>query len=388
MDHRRETLVIACTLLIILSIVGTFSQTPSRSINVENDQPAYRDYFYVGGEYVPDAHSNQTFMTGQMYVEHLTPTCGVSQPYPLVLIHGKGMTGACWLNTPDGRPGWASYFLEQGYEIYIVDHPARGRSTWVPTIDPAVRTYPPEVIEQSSTAAALYKLWPQAILHTQWPGENSTTKGRKGDPIFDAFYASNVEFMLNETISQLKMQKAGAALLDRIGAAVLLTHSQSGSFGWSIADVRPKLVKAIVAIEPSGPPFKNGVFNTGSSRPWGVTDIPITYSPATNSVLDLVTVEVPSTRENLISCILQKAPPRILINLVNMAILIETSQSSYHAAYEHCTVDFLRQAGLKVDFIRLEDVGIYGNGHLQMMEKNNLQIAALLHRWLAQKLKT
>lgn len=108
MDDRHETLVIACTLLILLSIVGTFSQTPSRSINVENDQPAYREYFYVGGEYVLDAHSNQTFMTGQMYVEHLTSTRGVSQPYPLVLIHGKGMTGASRLNTPDGRPVWAA----------------------------------------------------------------------------------------------------------------------------------------------------------------------------------------------------------------------------------------------------------------------------------------
>lgn len=134
--------------------------------------------------------------------------------------------------------------------------------------------------------------------------------------------------------------------------------------------MRPKLVKAIVAVEPSGPPFKNGVFNTGSSRPWGVTDIPITYSPAANSTLDLLTVEVPSTRENLTSCVQQKEPSRILI------------------AYEHCTVDFLRQAGLKVDFIRLEDAGIYGNGHLQMLKKNNLQTAALLHRSLAQKLKT
>ena len=56
---------------------------------------------------------------------------------------------------------------------------------------------------------------------------------------------------------QQRNQDAGAALLDKIGPAIVLTHSQSGSFGWLIADARPKLVKAIIAIEPSGPPFED-----------------------------------------------------------------------------------------------------------------------------------
>ena len=37
---------------------------------------------------------------------------------------------------------------------------------------------------------------------------------------------------------------AGAALLDKIGPAVVLTHSQSGAYGWLIADARPRHVKA------------------------------------------------------------------------------------------------------------------------------------------------
>ena len=44
------------------------------------------------------------------------------------------------------------------------------------------------------------------------------------------------------------------ALLDKIGPAIVLTHSQSGAYGWLIADARPKLVKALVSIEPNGPP--------------------------------------------------------------------------------------------------------------------------------------
>ena len=72
---------------------------------------------------------------------------------------------------------------------------------------------------------------------------------------------------------------AGAALLDRIGPAIVLTHSQSGAFGWLIADARPRLVKAIVAIEPAGPPFEATIIGTGKARACGPTDIPITYDP-------------------------------------------------------------------------------------------------------------
>ncbi|CAF1419936.1 unnamed protein product [Adineta steineri] len=321
----------------------------------KDSRPVHREYFYVGGEYVYDTSSQGFVMTGQMYVEHLTSPYGIQQPYPLVLMHGNAMTGTNWLNTPDGRPGWASYFLQQGYDIYIIDQPARGRSIWLHNSNMTVKTYSANLMEKRFTATSFYELWPQAKLHTQWPGDNNMTKGRMGDQIFDAFYASTVQFLASEVLVQTMIQKAGAALLDKI---------------------------AIVSIEPKGPPFREAVFSNKSSRSWGITDIPITYDPIVNSSSDLSTVEIPSIHENYTSCILQKTPARTLINLVNISVLIETSQASYHAVYDHCTVEFLRQAGVKVDFIRLEDIEIYGNGHMQMMEKNNLHIADILHQWI------
>ena len=62
-----------------------------------------------------------------MYVEVLTPRRPRSR-YPLVLIHGAAQTATNWMGTPDGRPGWADYFVGQGYTVYMVDQPARGRS--------------------------------------------------------------------------------------------------------------------------------------------------------------------------------------------------------------------------------------------------------------------
>ena len=71
---------------------------------------------------------------------------------------------------------------------------------------------------------------------------------------------------------------AGIALLDMIGPAIVMIHSQSGTFGWPIADARPNLVKAIVAVEPSGPPVRDVEFKGAPdyfvdgplTKPWGL----------------------------------------------------------------------------------------------------------------------
>ena len=67
--------------------------------------------------------------------------------------------------------------------------------------------------------------------------------------------------------------------------------------------------------------------------------------------------------------------------------LILQSEASYHAGYDQCSVRFLRQAGVSVDFIKLEDVGIRGNGHMMMLEKNNHEIAQVMIDWLEKSVK-
>ena len=66
-------------------------------------------------------------MTGQMYVEYFIPQKHTS-PYPIVMIHGGSQTGTNFTGTPDGREGWAQYFLRRGHAVYVVDQVARGRS--------------------------------------------------------------------------------------------------------------------------------------------------------------------------------------------------------------------------------------------------------------------
>jgi hypothetical protein len=52
-----------------------------------------RDFFYIGGHYVYDAAFGGNILVDQMYVEKLIPAKGISQPHPLVFLHGGGISG-------------------------------------------------------------------------------------------------------------------------------------------------------------------------------------------------------------------------------------------------------------------------------------------------------
>lgn len=345
---------------------------PSRA---EQAGSATRESFYVGGSYAGPASAQ--VMRGQMYVEVMTPQ-QVTHPYPLMLIHGLAQTSMNWLTTPDGRAGWASWFVDHGWKVVMVDQPTRGRSAWQPGLDKELKSIPAPFIEHYFTAPEQWNDWPQAKLHTQWPG--GPNKGHVGDPVFDQFYASQMA-SVNNIESEKLMQLAGPALLDRIGPAILVVHSQAGLFGWLIADARPALVKGIVAIEPAGPPFRDTL--TGSERPWGLADLPLIYEPplAVGERLDFEQESKPDAPD-LTACWHQKGTPRTLPNLAAVPVLVVTSEASYHAPYDHCTVKYLAQAGVRVEFARLSDHGIHGNAHMMMIERNNLVIAEFLNSWL------
>lgn len=345
-------------------------------------------YFYSGVRYAEVPEGGHV-VNGQMWVEYFFPKV-VRHPYPIVLITGGGPTGAVYEGTPDGRPGWADYYVNHGWKVYVTDQPARGRSALYPDLVGKTVRATAEGDMRRLSLTEKYQLWPQAKYHTQWPG-SGPKKGMPGDPIFDQFEAGRVPFLADSATMERLNRQAVADLLDRIGPAIIETHSQSGAYGWSIADARPKLVKGILAVEPSGPPFHEVHFigppkyfgKETVGRPWGVTNNHITYSPPVHDPSELHFVQQKSPdRPDLARCWMQAAPARTLPTLQHAKILVLTSQASYHAAYDNCTVKYLRQAGVHLDWIRLVDRGIYGNSHEMMIEKNNMAIVAVMGDWL------
>jgi pimeloyl-ACP methyl ester carboxylesterase len=362
---------------LILSVALVLGTSAGVGVQTGTPEPlsiAREGYLFAGGKY--STVNGRQAMSGQLYAEFQVPA-KQTHHWPIVMIPGGAQSGTNFTGTPDGREGWAQFFLRRGYAVYVVDQPGRGRAAYQADVYGPASGVNPVSTEQRFTAPERHNQWPQARLHTQWPGE-----GAPGDAVFDQFYASQMPAIQNFTLQQELNRDAILALLEKIGPAILLTHSQSGAFGWPVADARPDHVKAILAIEPNGPPF-GGIDNAARSKPWGITAVPLTYSPpvVNPSELSVMQQERPDGPD-LDRCWMQQSPARSLPNLQKMPILILTSEASYHAPYDHCTVKNLEQAGVHPTFIRLADVGIHGNGHMMMLEKNNMEIAAVMSRWL------
>ncbi len=344
-------------------------------------------YFYVGGKIDPKGKGSP--IVGHMYVEYMIPQ-RLRSPYPVVMVHGGNQTGTNFTGTPDGREGWAQYFVRRGYAVYIVDQVARGRSAHWNEVHGPVQQSRLNQVEERFVAPARFPMWPQAKLHTQWPGT-----GRPGDAHFDQFYASQAVSITSFAKQQEINPPALIALLQKIGPSILLVHSQSGAFAWPVADQRPDLVKMIVAVEPNGPPVREAVmvgapnwFEDGKNvKRSGLGEVPLNYEPplAADAQPDFVRQDKADGPE-LMRCWLQKEPARKLKNLTNIPVSVIVSEASYHAPYDHCTALYLRQAGVRTDLIRLADRGIRGNGHMMMLEKNSDAIAAVMDRWIVRQI--
>jgi pimeloyl-ACP methyl ester carboxylesterase len=346
-------------------------------------------FFYVGGHYVGGA--GKEVMDGAEYVEVMVPK-KIRRPYPIVFLHGAGQTGTDWLQTPDGRPGWAYYFLKQGYVVYMVDYPARGRSAYVPDADGALTIRTAPQLEKIWTDLTELGDWPQAKKYTQWPSE-AANKGKMGDPVFDDFAKTQVQFLSGGSQDKLNLD-AHIALLEKIGTPViLLTHSQGGAFGFQVADARPKLVKAIVTAEPAGPPIQNvdtakQVYNGKGNLTWGVTSLPVKYDPPVDDPSELqVELEAQPEGPGLVPCWLQKEPAHKLVNLQGIPVLDASAEASYHRVFDSCDAKWLNQAGVKTTYVKLEDVGLPGNAHEMMLEKNSDGIAAFLESWMEKNVR-
>jgi pimeloyl-ACP methyl ester carboxylesterase len=400
--------------------------------------------FYEGGVYenasgaiVTPAHPSTgdsvamglNHMAGQMYVFFQLPAQRAghdylpgeegrswkgSGRYPIIMIHGSQQTGANFLGTPDQRPGWAAFYVRHGWPVYVIDQPGRGKSGYFPWVSagppPLVGAEDygmqaanpsPLSVEQNFTAPELTVplAWPQAAFHTQWPGGYGS--GVPGEYAYDQFFASQVANMPNGNQALALTTAAVTALIKKIGPAIIITHSMSGPLSWLIPQANPGMIKAILAVEPTGnssltgntaPGTNCGLSNGG---PTFVPNLCLNFTPPISSPADLALTQTPpppagiegEPAANLKDCWLQGSSPIHTLPWLNgIPILIQTGQASYHATYDYCTSAFLTQAGVKNTWVYLPTVGINGNAHMEMLEMNNLEIAAYDERWLSQVL--
>jgi pimeloyl-ACP methyl ester carboxylesterase len=333
---------------------------PQRSVQ-HTDVPllnSRRGFFWVGVDRKEMPFG--TIANGAMYVEWEEPE-EVRHPDPIVLVHGGGGQGTDWLGTPDGRPGWATFLVQEGFTVYVVDRPGHGRSPLYP--EALGEVGPPLTYELFrwlfGTAEQGPFPNPAAKLHTAWPGS-----AELDDPSVDQLLASFGPALRDGVAAQRLEQSRMVELIDRIGPAILIAHSAGGPAAWLAADARPLGVKGLVAIEPIGPPFLENEM-LGLSLRWGLTAAPLSFDPAVDDPAEL-----------------QDGTPRRLPNLADLPIALVSGEASPMAPLEAPLLAFLREAGCDPQSLPLAESGVRGNGHGMMMETNNREALGVILDWL------
>jgi pimeloyl-ACP methyl ester carboxylesterase len=315
-----------------------------------------RGHFWIPGERVPTAGG--TVQRAPMFVQWEAPV-EVAHPYPLVLVHGGGGQGTDWTGTPDGRPGWATRFVEAGFAVYVVDRPGHGRSPYHPDVlGPMGAPFPYEA------AQGLFLPEDVREAQTAWTYERGI-----GSDDLDQLVASMGPMPADLAESQRMDADRLARLLDLTGPAVLVTHSAGGPAGWLAADARPDAVVAIAAIEPIGPAFAD--FPGIGALRWGLTAAPIGYAPAWERPEDV-----------------ERADPadRRIPGLTATPVAVVTGGVSAFAGFAPQVVAFLTAAGAQAEHLHLPDHGVAGNGHALILEANSDEAVRPVISWIRSRI--
>jgi pimeloyl-ACP methyl ester carboxylesterase len=302
--------------------------------------------FFVGGQVVraqypalpaTELNGPGQITINQMYVHYRIPVR--SNGTPVIMVHGSNHTGMTYETTPDGREGWATYFVRKGFPVYVVDHAGRGRSGFDGAVINRAKAEKNADALPSIQNATRERGWVN-FLFGPAPGQAWPDLQFPLDALdqYTAQLVPNSEATLADaganTINAL------ALLLDKVGPAIVMVHSQSGAYGVELVRRRANLVKAFIDVEGDcGPLSQQDVANAFIKVPylafWG------DHSEGAAGFNGDV-------RRN--GCV-------TAINTVNAA-------------------------GGSARFLLLPEMGIRGNSHMLMMDKNNLQLADIMIDWV------
>jgi len=272
---------------------------------------------------------NGKYQIEQMYVQYFLPQNRKGK-LPLLLWHGGGLTGVTYETKPDGGEGWLTYFIRKGWDTYISDAVERGRAGWTNTFkgDP--------VFLPLGDPWERFRIGPPGSWNddkakrTTYPGAQFPTDA------YEQFMKQGVPRWLS---TDDQIVAAYIELVDKVCPCVVLVHSQSGSFGYKVLEARPDKVKALVAVEPTLGGDRNKVES--------IKGTPILVVYGDNA----------------------KDHPRWS--------KIRQGGVDYAAAF--------KSAGGSIDVIDLPDMGIKGNSHMIMMDRNSDEVAGLIEKWLIGK---
>ena len=308
--------------------------------------------FFVGGETkalvqapgVP-AGTAPEITVNQMYVQYQIPPAG-DQHVPVVMVHGCCLSSKTWETTPDGRMGWNEYFVRKSRSVYLADQVSRARSGFDPSAFAAVRagTLPPDKLPNilaasHQTAWSVFRFGPkfnEPFPDGQFPVE-----------AVDELYKQMIPDLNSVLPNPNPTWKNMAALAVRLHGAVLIGHSESGFFPEQAALIDGSNIRGMISIEMPCP-----------------------------------TLTAPQIAT------LAKIPSLFVFG--DHLGDVQGGPANWATSFESCQkfVQQVKEAGGDAEMMHLPKMGIRGNSHMLMQDRNNLQLADLLLSWIDKHVET
>ena len=261
---------------------------------------------------------------------------------PIVYLHGYGQSRIGWQATPDGREGWADYFLRQGRAAFLVDQPRRGAA------GAAVHMTEDALDANAKDYCPGDQAWYTHFRIGRIPSE------RYAGSQFPAGAEAQNQFFRQMTVNtgsydeELFGRALSAVFSDvrrRMGRkAVYVTHSQGGRVGWKTDAAN---VAAIVAIEPGGTPV-----------------------PGSAEYAKFLAARTPMVI--YFGDYIDNGPA----DLMTTGFWRKVRDQAQAFARQY-TAD-----GGDATVVDLPKIGMTGNSHFMFQELNNAQIAAHVEQWL------
>ncbi len=308
--------------------------------------------FFVGGETKTSSELSSNprgpgggepgdITINQMYVQYQKPL-NADRHVPVVMVHGCCLSSKTWETTPDGRMGWNEYFVRKGRSVYLADQSSRARSGFDATKINAVKlgkapssALPDIFMASHQTSWVLFRFGPEfnkAFPDEQFPVQAADELYKQMIPDLNGFLPTP-----NPTWTNM------ANLAVQLHGAVLMGHSESGFFPEEAAMINPAGVRGIISIE------------------MGCTT---TLKPEQLSTLAKIPILI------MFGDHLGDLPGRLA--------------GMWPANFDSCN-KFVKQvsdAGGDAEMMDLPKMGIKGNSHMLMQDKNNLQLADLILKWI------
>jgi hypothetical protein len=299
----------------------------------------------------PMEPAGQTYHGDHAYVFYQIPIN--ARKHPIVMWHGAGQFSKTWETTADGREGFQNIFLRRRFGVYLIDQPRRG-DAGRSMVEATVKPTPDEQLWFNQFRIGL---WPSYFEGVQFARDAETL-----NQFFRSMTPNTGPFDMNVVSDGV------SAVFDRIGPGILFTHSQGGGPGWMTA-VKNGNVKAIVAFEP------------GSSFVFPDGEVPQPIPSAFD------TVEAAKVSMSQFMA-LTRIPILVIYgdNIPDQPTDLP-AQDSWRARLQMARAwrDTVNKHGGDVTLVHLPEIGIKGNTHFAFSDLNNVQIADLVSRFIAEK---